>query len=254
MLTVGAKRQKRFLIVNADDLGQSPGINRGVIEAHERGIVTSASLMVRWPAAREAADYARNHARLSLGLHFDFSEWACRRGKWERLYQVVDEDDVHSVAREANRQLAAFQDLMGANPTHLDSHQHAHCQRALRPIFVEMANALGVPLRSCTPKLRYCGGFYGQTCNGRLLPSFISVRALTKILAALPPGFTELGCHPGYADDLESMYKEERAMEVKTLCNPQVRVVLGEIGIELCSFCDITTKGRSVPLKMPAAS
>ena len=44
---------QRYLIVNADDFGQSPGINRGVIEAHENGIVTSASLMVRWPAAAE---------------------------------------------------------------------------------------------------------------------------------------------------------------------------------------------------------
>ena len=44
----------RSLIVNADDFGQSRGVNRGVIEAHERGIVTSASLMVRWPAAESA--------------------------------------------------------------------------------------------------------------------------------------------------------------------------------------------------------
>ena len=41
----------RFLIVNADDFGRSPGVNRGVLLAHERGIVTSASLMVRWPSA-----------------------------------------------------------------------------------------------------------------------------------------------------------------------------------------------------------
>jgi len=50
---------ERRLIVNADDFGQSPGINRGIMEAHERGIVTSVSLMVRWPAAVEAAAYAR---------------------------------------------------------------------------------------------------------------------------------------------------------------------------------------------------
>jgi len=38
---------RRYLIVNADDFGQSPGVNRGIIQAHEHGIVTSASLMVR---------------------------------------------------------------------------------------------------------------------------------------------------------------------------------------------------------------
>ena len=47
----------RCVIINADDFGLSAGINRGIIEAHERGIVTSASLMVRWPAA----EYARAH-------------------------------------------------------------------------------------------------------------------------------------------------------------------------------------------------
>ena len=56
--TAGAAR---VLIVNADDFGLSAGVNRGIVEAHERGIVTSASLMVRRPAAREAADYARTH-------------------------------------------------------------------------------------------------------------------------------------------------------------------------------------------------
>ena len=52
LLAIG---DRRYLIVNADDLGRSPGVNRGVIEAHAGGIVTSASLMVRWPAAAEAA-------------------------------------------------------------------------------------------------------------------------------------------------------------------------------------------------------
>ena len=61
----------RYLIVNADDFGQSTGINKGVIQAHEEGIVTSASLMVRWPAAPEAAAYARNRPGLSVGLHVD---------------------------------------------------------------------------------------------------------------------------------------------------------------------------------------
>jgi predicted glycoside hydrolase/deacetylase ChbG (UPF0249 family) len=57
----------RAAIVNADDFGQSAGINRGIVEAHQRGIVTSASLMVRWHAASEAAAaYARAHPRLSV--------------------------------------------------------------------------------------------------------------------------------------------------------------------------------------------
>ena len=73
---------QRYLIVNGDDFGQSPGINRGVIEAHENGIVTSASLMVRRPAARQAVTYVEDHREMSLGLHLDLGEWEYRAGEW----------------------------------------------------------------------------------------------------------------------------------------------------------------------------
>jgi len=62
-------RSGRLLIVNADDFGQSPGVTRGIVEAHERGIVSSTSMMVRWPAAKESASYARMHPRLGVGEH-----------------------------------------------------------------------------------------------------------------------------------------------------------------------------------------
>ena len=51
----------RYVIVNADDFGSSEGINRGIIEAHETGIVTSASLMVNAPATEAAVELARDH-------------------------------------------------------------------------------------------------------------------------------------------------------------------------------------------------
>ena len=59
----------RLLIVNADDFGASTGINRGIVEAHENGIVTSASLMVDMPGTSDAVRYARAPSKLDLGLH-----------------------------------------------------------------------------------------------------------------------------------------------------------------------------------------
>src|SRR4051812_9848181 len=114
----------KYLIVNADDFGLSAGINRGIIEAHERGIVTSTSLMVRGAAAGEAAQYALAHPELSVGLHVDLCEWAHRGGEWLRLYEVVPFDDAAAVAREVARQLDAFRAHIGHSPTHVDSHQH----------------------------------------------------------------------------------------------------------------------------------
>jgi predicted glycoside hydrolase/deacetylase ChbG (UPF0249 family) len=228
--------EKRYLIVNADDFGQSLGVNRGIIEAHERGIVTSASLMVRWPAAVHAANYGRAHPNLSLGLHVDLGEWAFRDETWMPFYEVGPLDDTAAVADELSRQLAIFHRLVGQDPTHLDSHQHIHHQEPVRSILVELAHQLAVPLRHHSPEVRYCGDFYGQEGTGKPLPENISVDTLLNILAALPPGITELGCHPGDGRGLDSMYRNERIVEVGVLCHPRIHEAIVAMGIELRSF------------------
>ena len=91
---------ERQLIVNADDFGRSVGINRGILRAHREGIVTSASLMVRWPAAGDAAAWARRRDDVSIGLHPDLGEWIVRDSSWEPVYEVVDADDGPAVAGE----------------------------------------------------------------------------------------------------------------------------------------------------------
>src|SRR5947209_6880245 len=111
----------RYAIVNADDFGLSSGINRGIIEAHTQGIVSSASLMVRQPAAEEAAELSREHPGLAVGMHLDFGEWAYRNGEWVQMYEVVSGRNADGVAAEFQRQLARFRELMGRNPTHIDS-------------------------------------------------------------------------------------------------------------------------------------
>ena len=213
-------------------------MNRGIIRAHEQGIVTSASLMVRWPAAREAAAYSRTRPALSLGLHVDLGEWTYRDGTWVPLHEVVPVLDRTAVAEEVSRQLEAFRQLVGRNPTHLDSHQHVHRREPVRSVLLELARELGVPLRECHPTIRYCGDFYGQTADGLPLKGVIGVDGLTKILSALALGITELGCHPGEGNDLHTMYGSERAEEVQVLCDPQIRTVLSQLGISLCNFGD----------------
>jgi chitin disaccharide deacetylase len=228
----------RYLIINADDFGLSPGVTRGIIEAHERGVVTSTSLMTRWPTAEAAAGYARRRPQLSVGLHVDLAEWFCRNGEWVCLYQVVPDDDRAAAAAEAARQLDAFHRLVGRPPTHLDSHQHVHRNEPVRSVLVELADRLGVPLRHFSPAVRYCGDFYGQMKGGEPFPEAVGVDHLVRVLGELPPGTTELCCHPGYAGDLDSMYRDERAEELRTLCDPRVRAALAAEDIELRSFHD----------------
>ena len=226
----------RWVIVNADDFGRSHGVNRGIVEAHERGIVTSASLMVRWAAAAEAAAYARRRPELSVGLHVDLGEWACQSGAWHPVYTVVPPDDRVAIETEVMRQLGEFRRLMRADPTHLDSHQHRHRIEPARSVLAALAAALGVPLRDAGDGVRYSGAFYGQTAEGEPWPDAITPEALIRTLSGQPPGVTELGCHPGYAHDVETTYGAERAVEVATLCEPAVRTALARLGIRLISF------------------
>lgn len=228
----------RFLIVNADDFGQSPGINRGVARAHEEGIVTAATLMVRWLAAEEAAAYARTRPDLSVGLHFDLGEWEYTGGEWRARYQVVDTDDQPAVEGELRRQLEAFRRLVGHDPTHLDSHQHVHRSQPARSAIRQAGRRLGVPVRHLSSSVRYMGDFYGQDGRGWPVPEAITVDALIGLLERLPEGVTEVGCHPAEPDDppLESMYRDERPAELQTLCDPRVGEAVDRLGIRLTGF------------------
>ena len=229
----------KYLIVNADDFGQSHGVNRGIVKAHRCGIVTSASLMVRWPAAHEAAAYAREHPSLSLGLHIDLGEKVFRAGEWVPLYTVVPFQDTTAISAEVSRQLEMFRRLMGRDPSHIDSHQHVHLREPVRTVLIEVARQLDIPLRHCSPDVCYRGSFYGQTAEGASLPNVISVDGLLHILETLPPGCTELGCHPADGCDLNTMYRHERLEELRVLCDPRVRAAIMTMGIELRSFTDL---------------
>jgi chitin disaccharide deacetylase len=228
---------ERRLIVNADDFGRSAGINSAVVEAHRGGIVTSASLMVRWPAAEEAVQSSRTFD-VSIGLHADLGEWRFDNG-WRPVYEVVSLDDAPAIESEVRTQLGTFRRLLGRDPTHLDSHQHVHDEEPACSAFTRVAEELGVPLRNRSPRVRYCGDFYGQTGKGASHHAGISVARLVEILRSLPSGTTELACHPGRDPELDSVYLREREWELSVLCDPRVRQAIASEKIVLCTFRDI---------------
>jgi predicted glycoside hydrolase/deacetylase ChbG (UPF0249 family) len=192
-------------------------------------------LMVRGAAAAEAADYGRRRARLGVGLHLDLAEWIYQDGTWTALYQVVDSADASAVEKEVRRQLDAFIALMARPPTHLDSHQHVHRDEPLCTIAQRLAADLRIPLRHFS-QVRYCGEFYGQSGKGDPVPEAITVESLIAVLRRLPAGISELACHPGYAEDVETIYRSERAREVVTLCDASVKRCLFEEQIALIDF------------------
>ena len=233
-------RSPRCVIVNADDFGLSTGTNQGIIDAHERGIVTSTSLMVRQPAAEEAARYARANTDFAVGLHFDLGEWQLGSdGKWEPIYQVVDVKDREAVRSELLAQLRKFRELIGKNPTHLDSHQHAHKHEPAAGLLRAAGIRLRVPVRHFSPRVRYCGEFFGRHTDGTPRLEAISAQGLTDLISTLPRGTTELCCHPGDDVNLASSYLSERQIELASLTSPAIKRALREANVRLISFAQV---------------
>lgn len=236
---MSSRMPSRKLIVNADDLGYTPATTAGILAAHEHGIVTSASLMVRPASAAEAVLKAEALGFRDLGLHLDLGEWVSRAGEWTALYEVVDLEDERAVAAECERQVGLFRELTGRDPTHLDSHQHVHRQEPVRGVAVAIAGRLGIPLRDCTPRITYRGDFYGQYGRGIAAPELLTEEAIEHILRDTTADVVEIGCHPGWDPDLETMYCHERIREVEVLSSPTLRTRIAALGFELATFASL---------------
>ena len=233
------------LIVNADDFGLTAGINAGIVHAHERGIVRSATLMVHGAAAEEAAAWARAHPSLGVGLHIDLWEHVLQGGQWVRSYQHCA-SDAQAVRAEIERQFERFCALLGREPDHIDTHQHVHRQPPVGDEVRDFAARRGLALRE-HGGLRYLGGFYGQDGCGGPYPEGITPQRLVELIDALPDGVvTELSCHPGHvaADDPlgGTMYRVERNTEVTTLCDPRVRARVARGDVRLGTFADFADR------------
>jgi predicted glycoside hydrolase/deacetylase ChbG (UPF0249 family) len=220
----------KHLIINADDFGASTGVNRGIVECHTRGVVTSTSFMVTGRAAAEAVAMSRDHPALAVGLHFD----VC--GEDEREFDI---ENVAAVRDEFRRQLDEFHRLLGRPPTHVDSHRHVHREEYLMPVFRELVAPLGVPLRG-DGRVIFVGGFYAQWEWQVTNLEYVSVPFLQRMLREeTVAAWTEFSCHPGYATpDYTPVYLVEREAELRTLTDPRIRQTIDELGLSLASYAD----------------
>ena len=146
----------RNLIVNADDLGWTAGVNRGIAEAHRNGIVTSASLLANGEAFAEAAKLAREARGLGVGVHLNLNDGppvAPRKsvaslvnnsgefagGPDGLLVKIATHGiSMREVELEWNAQISKVCDA-GIDPTHLDGHKHVHMLPGLFEIALRLA-------------------------------------------------------------------------------------------------------------------
>lgn len=182
---------RRFIIINGDDFGFSCGVNRAIIEAHERGVLTSTSLMVTGQAFDEAVALAKAHPNLAVGLHLVLG-----KGKAvlppSQIPHLVDEDgnfsnqpnraglhyQLNAAARrelrlEIRAQLDKFRDT-GLRLSHVDGHLHLHSHPVVMRALVELADEFNIQvIRLPSEELRLTLNLDRSDLQNKLLWSFV---------------------------------------------------------------------------------
>lgn len=245
----------RRVIINADDLGRSSGINDGIFEAHQRGVVSSATLMAGESAAGDAAARLTDHPRLGVGLHLTLTgsrptlpagrvpSLVDSNGCFPRKPEQIRDFAPRDLLAEMRNQLRIFHELTGRLPTHLDSHHHSHTHPLVLEAVLEIAGEHRLPVRRSSPTIAERLAAAGVATTLRFTERFFGPDATLEVLLELlrdaPPGTTEIMCHPGYADDAlrrESGYADERERELRVLCDPAARAALRTGGLQLVHF------------------
>jgi hopanoid biosynthesis associated protein HpnK len=151
---------ERYLVTVADDLGRSSSVNQAIAEAHDRGIITAASLMAGGEAFQEAVQIVRERSQLSVGLHVTLCDG---RAVLPPSYipDLVDPDGylkespivaglrytnpriLSQIAAEVEAQFNRLEE-MGIHPTHVDGHHHLHMHPVIFEVICRQASRRGV--------------------------------------------------------------------------------------------------------------
>jgi hopanoid biosynthesis associated protein HpnK len=153
----------RRLIINADDFGLTPGVNRAILEAHGSGVVSSATMMANGPAVEDAIRLARRAEGLSLGCHVvlidgrpvlppnQIQTLTVRNGaprfreRWLDFFAAVIRGQISSdeILAEASAQITKLQGA-GLRLSHFDTHKHTHILPVIARPLLRAAKACGI--------------------------------------------------------------------------------------------------------------
>ncbi len=192
-MTLPGRRPVR-LIVNADDYGRSQGVSRGIREAHQRGIVTSTTVMINQTGVRDELAAALQFPGLGVGLHLVFTAgrpfltpgrlggWVDDQGRFLDQHTVwarAESLDPAALREEFLAQVDRFRVWAGRLPDHLDCHHFAHLYPPFFAAYVDVAAEAGLPLRvpfppetalaHAAPRLPYLEGFPRDVVRGMIV-------------------------------------------------------------------------------------
>jgi predicted glycoside hydrolase/deacetylase ChbG (UPF0249 family) len=272
------------LIVNGDDVGVSHAANVASIASLERGLMTSATIMVPAPWFPEIARYAREHKAADFGLHLvHTSEW--QGIKWgpvagpaavpglldplgylwpdiESLYKHATPEQALIEARaQITRALAA-----GIDVTHLDSHMGAlQFNDAYFQQYRALANEFKLPIRMGSQDVLASFGAGHQRAqldaDGVVYPDFLIHGGRLKgeaidvywrrMLEGLKPGVTELYIHAAVAgDEMQAVTNswKDRADEYELFTNDaSIRALLAARQVQRIGYRRLRDLQRGTP-------
>ena len=177
----------RKIIVNADDFGMSAEANRAIVEALDKNVISSTTLMTNMPGFDEACELAHRH-RLQgkIGVHLNLtsgyplsdpirqcSRFCDRSGMFlkRRTRFCLSKEERCAVETEIEAQVKACLER-GLCPTHLDSHHHVHTEWAIGTRVIAVAHRYGIKAvrlsRNCGPGIDLVRKFYKWAYNTRL--------------------------------------------------------------------------------------
>lgn len=238
------------LIVNADDFGMTSGVSRAIVEAHQKGIVTSTTILANCDdkVLEEAVELSKQNPNLGIGAHLvltmrapilkDQPDLIDNMGNFRFNYDDMDEIDPELVYLEWKAQLDRLSQHFKL--THIDSHHHVHMHKTLQPIARRLSKEYKLPLRSEKDNfpfgIKVALDFYKENATIDYLKNVMSEEK----------GLLEIMVHPGYADDTFlqeiSSYSNERQNELDILCSDEIKEFIELEDIELVNYAFIHLK------------
>ncbi len=178
----------KLLIVNADDFGLHPAVNRAIIAGHTGGCITSTSIMPAAAAFADAASLAGRHPSLGTGVHLTLvgerpvadpaaiPTLVDGDGRFPGQYPAflarylrgrVSRDEIRTELTAQVAKTAAA----GVQITHLDSHQHLHVMPGIIDIVLDLAAQFGIKALRIPDEPRFFSGGFPYTA-GRFVGRF----------------------------------------------------------------------------------
>jgi hypothetical protein len=270
---LGYRADAKLVIINADDLGSCHSANVGVFECLSTGTVTSATLMVPCPWAREASSRYRGEdvgVHLTVNAEYELYRWGPIThapsllggdGGFPRTMEDVwDHADLDEVRRECRAQIERAI-LWGFDVSHLDAHMGT---LQLRPeffdVYLELALDFGLPLRMVSAGVERYMGFPARavaaeagavfTDHFRYVGGVGSRETFEHDFATLRPGVTEFLVHPAVdSAELRSLATDDWASRVDDyvmICKEDwVRRTLDDAGATLIGYRPLRELARA---------